>query len=162
MDKSVPAPQFSDVPMSVEWIGELADRFGGELSHWPVEEAHLARRFLAESSSARAVLARAQRLDRILRKTRAPSVTANMRARLLAAAPVGGWRELLASVWPFGPVWRPAAALLGFAFVGILLGATEAATFVPPVSVNGALSEELQVIAYSSAEFLDEQTLLRR
>jgi hypothetical protein len=140
--------------MSVERIAGLADRHGGELSHWPSVEARAARSFLAVSADARAVLARAERLDRVLRTTRSHSVTVNLRECLLAAAPAGGWRDLVASLWPFGPVWRPAAALAGLAMFGVFLGSSEMARLVTPASVNAAVSEEIRMVALSATDVL--------
>lgn len=145
-----------EASMSLERITELAERCGGQLAHWPCEEASAARKLLAKSAEARAVLARANRLDDILGQARTRSVATHLRQRILAAAPERGWRELVRCLWPFGPVWRPAAALLGLALAGIFLGSTDAATLVSPVSVNGALSEEIQVVAFSAVEVLDE------
>jgi hypothetical protein len=142
--------------MTVSRIQDLADRHGAELSHWPLAEGSAARAFLASSSEARAVLARAGRLDRVLSTARSHSMTINLRERLLAAAPGGGWRELLASLWPFGPVWRPAVALFGLALVGMTLGSSDMAKLVLPTSVNAALSEEIRVVALSASDVLGD------
>ena len=144
--------RFPDTSMDIARLEKLADRYGATLAHWPRDEARAARLLLAESSAARAVLIRANRLDEILNETRIRSVSVNLQKRLLAAAPECGWRELLTSLWPFGPVWRPVTALLGIAMIGIVLGLTDAAALVAPVSVNGALSEEIQIIAVSATE----------
>lgn len=157
LDRQTP-DQTPNPSMDVARIAELADRHGAQLAHWPREEAGAARALLAVSPDARAVLTRADRLDHVLREARARSVTVNLRERLLAAAPQGGWRELVASLWPFGPVWRPAAALCAIAMVGVFLGSTEAATLVTPVSVNGALSEEINVIAVTGIDVLGENS----
>ena len=85
----------------------------------------------------------ARRLDALLRQTRRLTVSAALGERILAAAPAGGVRDLLASLWPFGPLWPPAVGLLALAALGIFLGSTDAATLQEPVSVNGALSEEV-------------------
>ena len=142
--------------MSVERLQDLADRHGAELSHWPRADASAARILLATSPEARAILARASRLDSLLSIARSHSVTVNLRERLLAAAPAGGWRELLTSLWPFGPVWRPAAALFGLALAGVFLGSTDAATLATPASVNAALSEEISVVALSASDVLGD------
>lgn len=142
--------------MTIERIQDLADRHGGELSHWPVAEAGAARALLATSAEARAILVRANRLDRVLSTARGHSVTNNLRERLLAGAPVGGWRELLVSLWPFGPVWRPAAALFGLALIGVTLGSSEMAKLVVPASVNAALSEEIRIVALSATDVLGD------
>jgi hypothetical protein len=152
---------WSRMPMSVDRIQDLADRHGAELSHWPVADAAAARAFLATSPDARAVLVRANRLDRVLSTARSHSMTVNLRERLLAAAPVGGWRELLVSLWPFGPVWRPAAALFGVALIGVTLGSSEAAKLVVPTSVNAALSEEIRIVALSATDVLTDSNQWR-
>ena len=146
-----------ELPMTVDRIQDLADRHGGELSHWPLADAVAARAFLATSADARAILARARRLDRVLSVSRSHSMTVNLRERLLLAAPVGGWRELLMSLWPFGPVWRPAAALFALALIGFTLGSSDTATLVEPTSVNAALSEEILVVALSAADVLGDR-----
>jgi len=152
--------QASDAPMSVERIANLADRHGAELAHWPRAEASMARAFLAVSPEARAALARAVRLDRVLAMSQtrfqAHSMSVNLRECILAAAPQCGWRGFLVSLWPFGPVWRPAAALLGLAVTGVFLGSTDAATLVVPASVNAALSEEVRVVTVSAVYALDD------
>ncbi len=147
-----------DTPMDLERIEELADRHGATLAHWPREEAAMARSLLAGSDTARAVLARAKRLDEILGQSRTRSISVHLRSRLLSAAPECGWRELITSLWPFGPVWRPATALIGIALIGVSLGLTDTAALVSPVSINGALSEEIQLIAVPATEFRDEHT----
>jgi hypothetical protein len=159
MDRQSAQRQEFDLPqtaMTVDRIQDLADRHGGELSHWPLAEAGAARIFLAVSPEARIILARASRLDRVLRTARSHSVAVNLRERLLAAAPVGGWRELLASLWPFGPVWRPAAALFCVALFGVLLGSSEMAKLIRPTSVNAALSEEVRVVALSAVDIFGD------
>ena len=94
-----------------------------------------------------------RRIDALLRDVRRLPVPAALTQRILAAAPSGGWRDLLASLWPFGPVWRPVAALLAIAAFGIILGTTEAAKLVDEVTVNGALSEEVYALAFAVNEF---------
>lgn len=148
--------QGPEIPMSVERIQELTDRYGAELSHWPRDAASAARAFLATSTEARAVLARAHRLDRLLRIGQSRMIPANLRERILAAAPGGDWRELLAALWPFGPVWRPAAALFCVALMGVLLGSSDTAKLILPASVNAALSEEIRIVALSATDVLTD------
>jgi hypothetical protein len=142
--------------MDVARVAELADRHGAQLSHWPRHEALSARALLAASSEARSVLARAERLDQVLSEGRKRSVGVNLRENILAAAPGGSWREFVASLWPFGPVWRPAMALFGSALVGIFLGSMDTASLALPISVNGALSEEIHVVAMSGIDAVGE------
>ena len=79
-----------------------------------------------------------------------------LRQRLLDAAPAvnggggAGWRELLHSLWPFGPLWRPAAGLGLAALIGVAvgLGGLPGQAVVDPAQ---ALAEEVLVLA-SAAE----------
>jgi len=50
-------------------------------------------------------------------------------------------------------VWRPAAYLAAAALFGLMLGATDAADLRGEVTVSGALSEEVFVLAFSFNEF---------
>lgn len=143
-------------PMTLERFAELAERFGGELAHWPRAESKTARRLLATSPGARDILARARKFDRLLGQAPSRSVPAGLRERLLAAAPASGWRGLLASLWPFGPIWRPATALMGMALVGMFLGTPDAASVSAPVSENRALSEEICSLALTAADVLED------
>jgi len=87
-----------------------------------------------------------RRLDAALGHAPRLPVPGALSQRILAAAPAAG---ILASLWPFGPVWRPAAYLAATAIFGIVLGATDAANLRGEVSINGALSEEVFALAFS-------------
>ena len=92
------------------------------------------------------------RLDAVLAEARRLPVSALLARRVLAAAPQGGIRDLVASLWPFGAVWRPVGALLGIAAFGMFLGTTDAANLRDAVSINGALSEEVFRVALVSGD----------
>ena len=91
-----------------------------------------------------------RRLNGVVRQVRRLPVPGALSQRILAAAPAAG---ILASLWPFGPVWRPAAYLVATAIFGIMLGATDIANLRGEVSINGALSEEVFALAFSFNEF---------
>jgi hypothetical protein len=95
-------------------------------------------------------------LERLLRTQRI-TVSASLRARILAAAPEQGWRGLVAVLWPFGPVWRPAAALAVMACLGIFIGLSDAMSLPNDVSVNGALSEDVQSLVLGVAADVDQE-----
>lgn len=101
----------------------------------------------------------ARRLDAMLAEARRLPVSALLARRILAAAPQGGIRDLLASLWPFGAVWRPVGVLVGIAALGIFLGTTEAAKPREAVSINGALSEEVFRVALSVNEPLGSEEI---
>jgi hypothetical protein len=89
-------------------------------------------------------------LERLVRTQRI-AVPAGLRARILAAAPEQGWRGIVAALWPFGPVWRPAAGLAAMACLGIFIGLSDAVSLPTDVTVNGALSEDVQSLVLGVA-----------
>ncbi len=95
-------------------------------------------------------------LERLLRTQRI-AVPAGLRARILAAAPEQGWRGLVAALWPFGPVWRPAAGLVAIACLGIFIGLSDALSLPNDVTVNGALSEDVQSLVTGVAGDADQE-----
>lgn len=97
-----------------------------------------------------------QGLERLLRTQRI-AVPAALRARILAAAPEQGWRGLAAALWPFGPVWRPAVGLVAMACLGIFIGLSDAMSLPNEVTVNGALSEDVQSLALGVAGDADQE-----
>jgi hypothetical protein len=80
----------------------LADAYGGDVTRWPEAEREAALALLADQPAmARTVLAAALSLDTVLDALPTPAVRADLRARLLAAAPKarsgpGPWRRWLA------------------------------------------------------------------
>jgi hypothetical protein len=139
----------------VQFIGDL-ERYGAGLAEWPPSKAAAARRLLAGSEDARAAHGRAARLAGMLAPNDAMTASDALRQRLLDAAPAvnagggAGWRELLHSLWPFGPLWRPAAGLGLAAIIGVAfgLGGLPGQAVVDPAQ---ALAEEVLVLA-SAAE----------
>lgn len=71
-------------PLSLEGFRELLDRFGGELSRWPVRERASADALLEHSPEAQSLLAEALRLDACLAAT--PKAPAGLADRIVAAA----------------------------------------------------------------------------
>jgi hypothetical protein len=98
----------------------------------------------------------ARRLDAVLGQVRRLPVPRALSQRILAAAPAAG---ILASLWPFGPVWRPAAYLAAAAIFGVVLGASDAVNLRGEVSISGALSEEVFVLAFSVNELRPTEDL---
>ena len=139
----------------VQFIGDL-ERYGAGLAEWPPSKAAAARRLLAGSEDARAAHGRAPRLAGMLAPNDAMTASDALRQRLLDPAPAvnagggAGWRELLHSLWPFGPLWRPAAGLGLAAIIGVAvgLGGLPGQAVVDPAQ---ALAEEVLVLA-SAAE----------
>jgi hypothetical protein len=112
---------------------DLVDRYGGDLEKWPADLRADAEAFCAGSDEAAEMCAAARRLDALLAAPSDVRVSPALAERILAAAPkpVPEPRmartsrprpSLLERLWPFGPVWRPAAALAGAALLGVIFG----------------------------------------
>ena len=73
---------------------ELIDIHGASLRHWPDDARGWAEGFATTEPDARAILAEAEALDRRLSAIAAPSPSAALVGRIMAAAPAGenGWR----------------------------------------------------------------------
>jgi hypothetical protein len=95
-------------------------------------------------------------LERTLR-TRRLSVSDTLYARVLAAAPQAGWSGVIAALWPFGPVWRPAAGLAAMACLGILVGLSDLESRAVEISTNGALSEEMRSLSLGVAADVEQE-----
>lgn len=135
-----------------EFIGDL-ERYGAVLAEWPPSKAAAARLLLAASEDARAAHGRAQRLAGVLAPSDGMTASDALRQRLLDAAhginTVGeaGWRELLHSLWPFGPLWRLAAGLGLAAVVGIWVGLGAISGPAQAVDPAQAWAEEVLTLA---------------
>ena len=51
-----------------------------------------------------------------------PMPSRALKNRLIERAAPSVWRQSLATLWPFGPAWQPAAAFALIAALGIALG----------------------------------------
>lgn len=77
--------------MKLERFTELLAAYGGSLGRWPENERKGAEALLAESSDARAALAEAGRLDRLLDE--APNPTARLDPAMIAARAVAASQD---------------------------------------------------------------------
>ena len=65
----------------------------------------------------------AARLDHLIGGLEPRKASPQLKARILAAAGAAtGPGALLAALWPFGPLWRPATVLASAAVLGLALG----------------------------------------
>ncbi|GLK47398.1 hypothetical protein GCM10017620_03710 [Brevundimonas intermedia] len=73
--------------MKAERLHALADAYGADLRRWPASERAFAETLIAADPSLRAVLDQAAALDALLDASPAPTPSADLAARILAAAP---------------------------------------------------------------------------
>jgi hypothetical protein len=95
----------------------VLDAYGAEPARWPAERRAAALALLRRSPEARAALAAARDLDRVLDIAAPAPVPADLLGRVLAAAP-----RARAGRRGWGWLWQPAAAMVAAGFLGIAMG----------------------------------------
>ena len=151
--------------LNLEEFEAMLDQLGPELAYWELPKADAGRRLLAASAPARALLKRARSLDNLLRPGSALTASSALRQRILADAEMLSrpekteLGELMTSLWPFGPVWRPAAGLVTAAVFGVVVGATNLTQPLDPVDsviAGAALTEEVISLAQLAGSELED------
>ncbi len=103
-------------------LRRLLDSYGADPGRWPAERRQAALHYLEGSAEARALRDEAAGLDEALDRATAPAPAPQLMAAILAAATAPRPRFWAASLWPFGPIWRPVSALAAAAILGIVAG----------------------------------------
>lgn len=114
--------------ITMDRLEQILDAYGASPEAWPASERAAVTALLQSSEQARQLCRQAAELDEVL--DAAPSIepSAELRRRVIGAVPARppSFAErldgLAARVWPFGPRWRPAAALVIAAALGIAVG----------------------------------------
>jgi hypothetical protein len=119
---------------------DLIDTHGAAPDCWPAEDRAWAEALSETDPEARVLLAEADTLDRQLNTVAAPSPSAALMGRILAAVPSGenGWR--LPS-WLF-PLWRPVGAMA----VALMLGLAVGVMTPPELTGNQTVAEEVDLL----------------
>jgi hypothetical protein len=120
--------------MNIERFRDLLDLRGAAIDFWPAAEREAARLLLASEAPARAALAEAERLERLLARLPAhdPGEAASV-GRVLARLaelppqrrPLFRWFGAPAGAAPARAVWPRMAALAAAAGLGVLIGVSD-------------------------------------
>ena len=105
--------------MDLQRLRDIFDAYGADPRRWPDGERAAAEALVARSAAAAALKEDAAALDMLMDLSTAPSPSPELMARVLADRRPPG---LLATLWPFGPVWQPASAMVAAVALGIALG----------------------------------------
>lgn len=107
--------------MELDRFKALAAAYGGQPARWPEAERAEAEALIASAPDAcAAVLADETKLDGLLDRWGAPAPSADLRASVLAGAPVKGAARRL-RLWE---AWLPGAGLAAVAVAGVICGVT--------------------------------------
>lgn len=132
--------------LSLERFAALAEAYGAAIERWPVGE-RAAAQAMANGAAARAILARAQDLDRLLDSYRVPAPSSALAGRILADADRIVRRRDMARNWWAG------LGLAGVGLAGALAGAMAATAVLPRVDPD--LSVIADAGAWSGADEID-------
>lgn len=100
----------------------VLEAYGAAPERWPGPERAALLALLERSADARRLQAEAAALDRWLDSQPEPDASPDLLAAVLGAADRPNGPRLLSVLWPFGPVWQPACALVFVALLGIGTG----------------------------------------
>ncbi|HEV7354078.1 MAG TPA: hypothetical protein VGN74_13215 [Brevundimonas sp.] len=142
-------------------LGELAEAYGADWRRWPESERDAARALLAADPAAERVLFEARQLDAMLDLAPRLEVTADQRARVIAAAPRpltgpfarlrAGWRR---SGAPGRSVWLSGMGVAAAICAGLLVGEAMVGR------VSAGLQAE-QVLYLASLDAVDDTEILQ-
>ncbi|MDA0239871.1 MAG: hypothetical protein O3A84_07565 [Proteobacteria bacterium] len=121
-------------------LQDLLDARGADIASWPGADRSWVERLTEQEPMASVILERAKRLNEIIGQ--APTIAASpaLRDRILAAADKSARENVISIwriIWPFGPIWRPAAALAFSAAFGIYVGVAD------PIMMFGAQDQQV-------------------
>ena len=122
--------------LSVARFADLLDRHGAALENWPARSRISAEALVASSAQARALLARAAKLDALVTDFCRPDASDQQAARRILAglaAPLppqrpAFWSRLLPPAlleFDFAPAWPRFATLLAIAMLGFVVGLSD-------------------------------------
>ena len=108
--------------MSLDRLERLLEAYGANPARWPPAERTPALELLEAMPELQGLRRQAAALDALLDHAVLPQASGELVANVLAAAGTQGWRQWAASIWPFGPIWKPALGLTMAAAMGVALG----------------------------------------
>ena len=108
--------------MSLDRLERLLEAYGANPARWPPAERTPALELLEATPELQGLRRQAAALDALLGQATLPQASDEFVADVLAAAGTQGWRQWAASIWPFGPIWKPALGLTMAAGMGAALG----------------------------------------
>lgn len=129
--------------MLLERFRELMDAYGGDPRRWPPAERPPAAALLAASAEARALLAEAAALDRLLDEA-PPSAPATLDAERLIARATAAAQErpsfrTVGAMRPAGRgLWLRAASLAAATIIGFVVGWTQLADTSDATAASGS------------------------
>lgn len=135
--------------MTPDDLAHLLDRCGGDLAAWPPGAEQAARRLLSVSPQARAALAAAQALDRLMDATRAQLAPERLAERATARAQEP--RRTATGLWTRAAGAAAAAAALS---LGLVAGASDRAP-TPDQAVSAALGALPEAFGAAAGEAED-------
>ena len=146
-----------DERMTRERLAQLIEAYGADPARWPESEREDALALISSSPQAAALRLRAAALDGLLDQASAHEPSPELKAEILARAAAPRWRAVSSTLWPFGPIWRPAAALALAAVLGLATGLVAPPPFVTDQASTAVYAE---IDEWAFGPDLDPESLL--
>jgi hypothetical protein len=97
--------------INLQRLQAVVDAFGANPDRWPAAERSALEALVIGDEAARKIVGDAEKLDSILDQAAPPPPAPELMADILFVPPKSNWRQILAELWPFGPIWKPASGL---------------------------------------------------
>jgi hypothetical protein len=97
--------------LNVQRLQAVVDAFGANPERWPAAEQSALEVLATGDKAARDIVGEARKLDFMLDQAEPPPAAPELMADILFVPPKANWRQVLAELWPFGPIWKPASGL---------------------------------------------------
>ena len=138
--------------LNLRRLQAVVDAFGASSDRWPAAERSALERLVISDEAAHEIVSEAGKLDFMLDQAAPPEPAPELMADILFVPPKANWRQVLAELWPFGPIWKPASGLaMALAFSVI----TAALMPLPEAEADVMMEIEHEI----ETEFLDQSIL---
>lgn len=108
--------------MTLARFKTILDVYGANIKRWPQEELRGALTVLETSEEARLLRNEAALLDSVLDLAPPSLASPELKREILTDIQTSPWECLAQELWPFGPIWRPAVAMVFLAMLGLAVG----------------------------------------
>lgn len=142
----------STAMMDLAAFEALLDAHGHDSRDWPDQLRRTAEKLLVMSPEARALLSQDVSLHEALADLPTVKASGVVKARILQAFGEAPETNLLEALWPFGPLWRPATALIAVAALGLYLGTGPISPVVPLAGAGEALGDEIIMLGQGDSD----------
>ncbi len=149
--------------ITMDRLEQILDAYGANPDAWPQSEREAVEALLQSSEQARLLRRQAAELDQMLDAAESIEPSAALRQRIVDALPAraasfGQRLDRIADwLWPFGPRWRPAVALVVAAALGIAVGTWMPSESSQTAATDTASTQEFAELVFAGSVYSGEE-----